>query len=115
MRTLFFTAILLSFLTLDASAARKVENDGGTSDGGATQTATMTSKEQWACEVAMCLSNPGGMTEFAECEAPIKKMLKEQAKGNAIPKCKFLSGGDGGGNTGGGSSDPETPAEQQQQ
>lgn len=74
----------------------------------------MTSKEQWACEVAMCMSNPSGPTAVAECEAPIRKMLREQAKGNVIPKCKFLSGGDSGGGGGdrGGGGGTERPPQQ---
>lgn len=60
----------------------------------------MTAKEQWACEVALCMANPQGPMAVAACVAPIKKMLREQAKGHVIPRCKF-TGGSGGGSGGG--------------
>lgn len=73
----------------------------------------MSSKDQWACEVAMCMSNPSGPTAVAECVAPIKKMFKEQAKGHVIPKCKFLgSDNSGGGGSRGGGGGTKTPSQQ---
>lgn len=60
----------------------------------------MSSKDQWACEVAMCLSNPAGPMAVSECVAPIRKMLREQAKGRVIPRCKFLAAGSGGAGAG---------------
>lgn len=76
---------------------------------------SMNSNEQWACEVAMCLSNPSGPMAVKECEKPIKKMLREQAKGRVIPKCKFLSSGNGGGGNSGGGGDRDVIVRQQQQ
>lgn len=50
----------------------------------------MSDKDKWACEVAMCLANPQGPTAVSECKPPINKMRRELAKGNSIPKCRFL-------------------------
>jgi hypothetical protein len=41
------------------------------------------------CQVLLCLANPGGPTKVAECVPPIKKLLKDLAKGKAFPSCKF--------------------------
>lgn len=67
--------------------------------------------DRWACEVAMCMANPSGPTAVAECVPPIQKLQRELAKGNAFPKCPFVSSGDGGdnGNGGGGGSRPNDP------
>lgn len=70
--------------------------------------------DRWACEVAMCMANPDGATAVSECVPPIQKLHRELAKGNAFPKCPFLSYDDGGGDNGGGGgpgrpNDPETP------
>lgn len=35
----------------------------------------------WGCEVILCLSNPGGPTQFAECRPPIQKLWRELAEG----------------------------------
>lgn len=65
----------------------------------------LSDKDTWACEVAMCLSNPSGPTAVAECRPPIEKMQREIAKGNAIPKCPFVQNnsqsGDGSSSGGG--------------
>lgn len=66
----------------------------------------MSDKDTWACEVAMCLSNPSGPTAVAECRPPIEKMQREMAKGNAIPKCPFVQNDS---QSGGGSSSGDTP------
>lgn len=41
----------------------------------------------WGCEVILCLSNPGGPTQYADCRPPIKKLWRELAKGHAFPTC----------------------------
>lgn len=71
------------------------------------------SDEQWACELAMCLSNPAGPTAVRECVAPVQKMHRALAKGKVIPKCKFLAGGSsgGGGPPGGGGDDRDREAQ----
>ena len=41
----------------------------------------------WGCQVLLCLSNPGGPTEYAECAPPIHKLWRELAKGHPFPTC----------------------------
>ena len=77
---------------------------------GGAHAASMTAKEQWACEVALCMANPQGPMAAPACVAPIRKMLREQAKGHVIPKCKF-TGGSGGGSGGGRPGVPERLAQ----
>jgi hypothetical protein len=67
----------------------------------------MSADDEWACKVAMCISNPGGPTEFAECVDPIKRLRRQLAKGKPFPVCPFAGGGSGtqqenGGAQGGG-------------
>jgi hypothetical protein len=57
----------------------------------------MTRDEQWACEVAMCVSNPDGPTAVAECAAPIRKLHEQLARGKPVPRCRFLAAADGDG------------------
>ncbi|ASK98986.1 hypothetical protein KWH01_21095 [Xanthomonas campestris pv. merremiae] len=74
----------------------------------------MSDKDKWACEVAMCLANPQGPTAVSECKPPIDKMRRELAKGNSIPKCRFLgSNNSGGGGTSTGGSEEEQRQAQQ--
>ncbi|MEI1249848.1 hypothetical protein [Rhizobium aouanii] len=42
---------------------------------------------EWGCEVILCLSNPGGATQFAACRPPIQKLWRELAKGHSFPTC----------------------------
>jgi hypothetical protein len=72
--------------------------------------------DRWACEVAMCMANPSGPTAVGECVPPIQKLHRELAKGNAFPKCPFVSNagggdgdGDGDGDDGGGGGGPRGP------
>lgn len=39
------------------------------------------------CQVILCLSNPGGPTQYAECVPPIQKLWSELAKGHSFPTC----------------------------
>ncbi|MBY5824513.1 hypothetical protein [Rhizobium leguminosarum] len=41
----------------------------------------------WGCEVILCLSNPGGPTQFAECRPPIQKLWRELSEGHSFPTC----------------------------
>lgn len=41
----------------------------------------------WGCQVLLCLSNPGGPTEFQECEAPISQLYRELFHCGAMPTC----------------------------
>ncbi len=43
--------------------------------------------DDWGCHVLLCISNPGGPTEFAACRPPISKLWKELAKGHSFPTC----------------------------
>jgi hypothetical protein len=47
------------------------------------------------CTVLMCLSNPAGPTAVSECVAPIKKLWRDLAKGQAFPSCDEADGADG--------------------
>lgn len=75
----------------------------------------MSDDDTWACEVAMCMSNPDGPTAVAECARPIEKLYKHLAKGRSFPRCPFLAGnngGDSGGGVGGGGDDREREVQQ---
>jgi hypothetical protein len=41
----------------------------------------------WGCEVILCLSNPGGPTQYAQCRPPIQKLWRALAKGHSFPTC----------------------------
>jgi predicted amidohydrolase len=44
----------------------------------------------WGCQVILCLSNPGGPTQYAECRPPIQKLWRELAKGHSFPACSSV-------------------------
>ena len=106
-------ACLLAFSLAVSSFAIAASNAG--SGGTSPQPRSMSSKDTWACEVAMCLSNPQGPTAVAECKPPIDKMRRELAKGRTIPKCPFLGNSSGGGgDTGDDDRDEDRPEDQAQ-
>ncbi|WP_091917136.1 hypothetical protein [Mesorhizobium sp. YR577] len=41
----------------------------------------------WGCKVILCLSNPGGPAQYAECRPPIDKLWWWLAKGRSFPTC----------------------------
>jgi len=41
----------------------------------------------WGCQVLLCLSNPGGPTQYGACVPPISKLWRSLAKGEAFPTC----------------------------
>ena len=43
--------------------------------------------DEWGCQVILCLSNPGGPTQYAECRPPIQKLWRWLAKGRSFPTC----------------------------
>ncbi|MBZ9764783.1 hypothetical protein LB553_28525 [Mesorhizobium sp. CA8] len=43
--------------------------------------------DEWGCQVILCLSNPGGATQYAECRPPINKLWRWLAKGHSFPTC----------------------------
>lgn len=51
--------------------------------------------DDWGCQVLLCMSNPGGPTQYASCVPPITKLYKQLAKGKAFPTC-VTSGGTAG-------------------
>ena len=57
-------------------------------------TATAQAEDLWGCEVMLCLSNPGGPTQFNECKPPIQKLWKHLAKGHSFPSCSQANGND---------------------
>lgn len=45
------------------------------------------SDNTWACEVVLCLSNPGGPTQYSACVPPITKLWRQLAFGGGFPTC----------------------------
>lgn len=43
--------------------------------------------DDWGCQVLLCLSNPGGATQYAECRPPIARLWSHLAKGRSFPIC----------------------------
>jgi hypothetical protein len=41
----------------------------------------------FGCEVVLCLSNPGGSTEYAACIPPIAGLYRALALGKGVPPC----------------------------
>ncbi|WP_370051197.1 hypothetical protein [Sinorhizobium fredii] len=46
--------------------------------------------DDWGCEVILCLSNPGGATQYAPCRPPIHRLWRELARGHAFPTCSSV-------------------------
>lgn len=53
---------------------------------------TAETKAEWACEVALCLSNPAGPMAVSQCVPPITKLYEHLAKGRAFPLCQSADG-----------------------
>jgi hypothetical protein len=71
MRGLFFKTIVaaLGFASLYTISERSARAD------------------EWGCQVILCLSNPGGPTQYGECRPPIEKLWSRLAKGHSFPTC----------------------------
>lgn len=41
----------------------------------------------WGCQVLLCLSNPGGPTQYGACVPPIEKLWERLALGGSFPTC----------------------------
>lgn len=41
----------------------------------------------WQCQVLLCVSNPGGATQYPACVPPITKLWKRLSLGDAFPTC----------------------------
>lgn len=50
-------------------------------------TAPLKAQDSWPCEVLLCVSNPGGMLQFKECVAPIRRLITHLAIGKNFPTC----------------------------
>lgn len=53
----------------------------------ATPSTALAADGNWACEVMLCASNPGGWMQFSECVPPIRKLLRHLALGGGFPTC----------------------------
>lgn len=47
----------------------------------------LTSDDNFACVVALCLATPGGWTSESSCIAPVKKLFRVLVQDNQFPKC----------------------------
>jgi len=65
-RALFCAFVLLSSYCISSSKARA---------------------DDWGCQVLLCLSNPGGPMQFAECVPPVQRLWNELARGRPFPTC----------------------------
>jgi hypothetical protein len=43
--------------------------------------------DDWGCQVLLCISNPGGATQYAECRPPIERLWAHLSKGRSFPIC----------------------------
>ena len=43
--------------------------------------------QDWGCQVLLCLANPGGPTQYAECAPPISRLWDALRRGSAFPTC----------------------------
>ncbi|API61328.1 hypothetical protein ACFSUK_02550 [Sphingobium scionense] len=41
----------------------------------------------FGCQVLLCLSNPGGPTQYQQCVPPISKLWRQLALGKPFPSC----------------------------
>jgi hypothetical protein len=96
-RLTILSAIVLATLAGSAGAVEKATDAGGAGGLSLPSASGMSADDEWACKVAMCMANPGGPTEFAECVDPIRKLRRQLAKGKPYPVCRFLGGGGQGG------------------
>jgi len=65
-RALFVVSTMLPYYLISASYARS---------------------DDWGCQVILCISNPGGPTQYAACEPPIQRLWSELAAGHSFPTC----------------------------
>ncbi len=43
--------------------------------------------DDWGCKVILCLSNPGGATQYAQCRPALQKLWRWLARGKSFPTC----------------------------
>ncbi len=53
--------------------------------------------DAWGCQVMLCLSNPGGPEQYAECVPPIEKLWAALRHGDPFPTCDLDTGAARGG------------------
>ncbi|MGX7006059.1 hypothetical protein [Caballeronia sp. KNU42] len=56
--------------------------------------------DDWGCQVLLCLANPGGPEQYAQCVPPIEKLWAALRHGDPFPTCDFGSGGSQGASAG---------------
>ena len=47
--------------------------------------------QDWGCQVLLCLANPGGPTQYAECVGPISRLWDALRRGQVFPTCSGAS------------------------
>ncbi|MPV64765.1 hypothetical protein [Burkholderia sp. BE17] len=47
----------------------------------------------WGCQVRLCLSNPGGPEQYAECVPPIERLWAALRDGDSFPTCDLATVG----------------------
>lgn len=52
---------------------------------------TVSTAGDWGCKCVLCLSNPGGATEFSECVPPIERLWRHLHWGGDFPECDMGS------------------------
>ncbi len=52
---------------------------------------TVSTADDWGCKCILCLSNPGGATEFSECVPPIERLWRHLHWGGDFPNCDMGS------------------------
>lgn len=51
-------------------------------------------RQDWGCEVLLCLANPDGPTAVEECVPPIHRLRRALAHGHPFPRCTLSNGQD---------------------
>lgn len=51
----------------------------------------------WGCQVLLCMSNPGGPTQYAQCVPPIERLWRHLRRGGAFPTCEMAGSPERGG------------------
>ena len=49
--------------------------------------------DDWGCQTLLCLANPGGPEQYAQCVPPIEKLWTALRHGDPFPTCDFGAGG----------------------
>jgi hypothetical protein len=48
--------------------------------------------DEWGCQVILCLANPGGPGQYAQCEPPIERLWRALRRGDPFPTCDVAPG-----------------------